>query len=156
MKRILISLSLLLVLATGCQQPTAIDTTAEEIKVRETFLAFIDAIERGDEEAYYSFLTEDFVGYDPGRPPLKVNDQFKKDMHSFFESTTFKLVDHDSQEVIVRDDIAIHRHTGTLVLGSKNDSTLGKMNMKINYLDVMKKQENGDWKFKMHTLNVSQ
>lgn len=156
MKKNLLILLLISLLTFSCNQTKEQNTTEEQERVEKTFVDFITAIEQADEEAYYSFLTDDFVGYDPGRPPLKLNDQFRSDMASFFETTTFKMTDHDTQEVIVRDDIAIHRHTGTIVLGSKKDSTLSKMTMKINYLDVMKKDENGDWKFKVHTLNMSQ
>lgn len=154
MKRyFLLILSLILF---SCGQPNnSVDTSAEEAKVRETFEQFIDAIEQGDMEAYLSYFTDDFVGYDPGRPPVEMNDTFREETKAFFESTSLKLTNHETQEVIVRDDIAVHRHTGTLLLGNKKDSSKA-MSMNINYLDIMKKQPDGSWKFKMHTVNVGQ
>ncbi len=140
---------------TGCNTPEKTNTEAEEAKVRETFDQFTNAIESGDMEAYLSFLTDDFVGYDPGRAPITISDSFKNDMQAFFETTSFKLTKHKTQEVIVRGDIAVHRHTGTLLLGSKKDS-VKSMAMNVNYLDVMQKNASGDWKFKIHTVNMSQ
>lgn len=141
---------------SACNEPKETDTTQEEARVTAAFDGFIQTLEQGDQEGYYTYLTDDFVGYDPGRAPLKLDDQFRKDMASFFETTTFKLKNHQTQEVIVRDDIAVHRHTGTIVLGSRTNDSLSPLTLKVNYLDVMEKDASGDWKLKIHTVNVSQ
>ena len=146
----LFGLLLSLVIMASCTNKQ-IDANKEQEAVRTTFNEFVKAIEKGDVDAYFSFLTDDFIGYDSGREAFTNSEEFKNEMRAFFKSNDFKLSKYSSQEVIVRDDIAIHRHKGVISIRPKNDTI--KIELDVKYLDVLKKQKDGSWKIYIHSLN---
>ena len=148
------TLAFLLLLIFGCTNTEKPDTRIEQEKVQQVFNDFISSIEAGDVNGYFSYLTDDFIGYDPGREPISNNEEFRKEMEGFFTANTFKLTNHKSQEVIVRNDIAIHRHKGTITISPKSDTTEIQMNVK--YLDILRKNDKGEWQIYMHTVNPNE
>jgi len=144
----------LLSIIAGCTNNQKADTSLEQEKVRKVFTDFINAIEAGDTDGYFSYLTSDFIGYDPGREPIYNGNEFREEMEAFFTANTFKLSNYESQEVIIRNEIAIHRHSGTITIKPKADTT--SIELAVKYLDILKKNESGDWKIYMHTVNPNQ
>jgi len=144
----------LLSIIAGCTNKQQTDTRLEQEKVRRVFTDFIAAIEAGDTDGYFSYLTDDFIGYDAGRKPIHIGNEFRDEMEAFFTANTFNLTNHESQEVIVQNDIAIHRHAGTITIKPKTDTT--SIVFDVKYLDILKKDESGNWKIYMHTVSPNQ
>lgn len=123
----------------------------EADKVRVAFNEFIHSIESGNVDGYFKYITSDFIGYDAGRGPITNMNELRTELEGLFLSHTFKLTNYESQEVIIRDDIAIHRHKGLIVLQSKADGNAIELDVK--YLDVMKKDNEGNWKLYIHSVS---
>lgn len=123
----------------------------EQEKVRQVFNSFVKAVEAGDVDAYVSHLTDDFIGYDAGSPPIADRDALRTMLTGFFAKNTFKVSNYKSQEVIISDGIAVHRHKGFITIVRKKDST--KTELEVKYLDVLEKNEKGEWKIKIHSVS---
>lgn len=146
------TLLLAFVLSFGLTSGKASGSNAEQEKVKQVFNNFIKAIEAGNADGYFSHITEDFIAYDPGREPISNGPAFKKEIEDFLEANNFKLSNYTSEEVIVREDIAVHRHRGTININPKGTDT--NIQLKVKYLDVLKKNTKGEWKIYMHTVNT--
>jgi ketosteroid isomerase-like protein len=145
------TLTLTLLLIIGCDKSDKSDTASEQEKVKQVFTDFINEIEEGNVDGYFSYITDDFIGYDSGREPITNLDTFRIELEEFFAANTFRLTNHKSEEVIVRDDIAIHRHRGLITIRPKADTL--KIQMDAKYLDILKKNESGDWKIYIHSVS---
>jgi ketosteroid isomerase-like protein len=145
------ALTLTLLLIIGCGKSEKSDTASEQEKVKQVFTDFITEIEAGNVDGYFSYITDDFIGYDAGREPITNLDTFRIELEEFFAANTFRLTNHKSEEVIVRDDIAIHRHRGLITIRPKADTL--KIQMDAKYLDILKKNESGDWKIYIHSVS---
>jgi ketosteroid isomerase-like protein len=133
---------------------TLVKDPAEQEKVRQTFNNFIKAIVAGNPEGYFAHITDDFIGYDAHLEPMTNGEEFRSMVRGLFEGHTFTFSNHKSEEVIVRGDIAIHRHQGTLTMKPKAGGESHSFNSK--YLDVMRKDENGEWKIYIQTVSPNQ
>jgi uncharacterized protein (TIGR02246 family) len=138
----------------GCGKSEKPDITVEQVKVRQVFKDFVKEVEAGDMEGYFSYITDDFLGYDAGMEPIKDRESLRSLLNGFFSDYTFSLTNHHSEEVIVRDDIAIHRHRGTVTYTPKDGTTPEKMDLK--YLDILRKNKNGEWKIYIHSASPNQ
>ncbi len=148
-RQTLILLSVILVLM-GCKDVTKTDTKEEQEKVRTLFTNWVkDITESESADAYFKYVTDDFILMEAGADQVSDKGKMKADINSLFASNTFHIENWQSQEVIVRDDIAIHRHSGLFVIKSKTDTTRQEINLK--YLDILKKDKNGDWKVYIHS-----
>jgi len=143
------ALAFTFLLIAGCAKNEKPDTLIEQEKVRQVFSDFIKTLEAGDVDGYFSYITDDFIGYDAGREPITDIAAFRSELGGFLANNTFELSNYKSQEVIVRNDIAIHRHRGTVTISPKGDTT--QMQLDLKYLDILRKNEDGDWKIYMHT-----
>ena len=144
-------LALILVLIVGCSKPVKPDTEAEQIKVRQVFTDFVREIEAGNTDGFFSYVTDDYLEYYLGEEPITNPDSLRSALESFFAINTFRLTNHISEEVIVRDDIAIHRHRGTISIKHKSETT--HVQLDVNYLDVLRKSKQGEWKIYIHSVN---
>ena len=90
-----------------------------------------------------------FLLMEAGADQVSDKEKMKADINSLFANNTFHVKNWQSLEVIVRDDIAIHRHSGLVVIKSKTDTTRQEINLK--YLDILRKDKNGEWKVYIHS-----
>ena len=152
--RIIITILMTLFVITGCGEGMKADDPAEQEKVRQTFNNFIKAIEAGDVDGYFAHVTDDYIAYSAHQPAAKNGKEFRTAVEGYFKGFTMTFSDHVSEEVIVRGDIAIHRHQGILTMTPKAGGDPVVLDSK--YLDVMRKNENGEWKIYMHTVSPNQ
>ncbi|NMM47722.1 YybH family protein [Marinigracilibium pacificum] len=150
-------LSLLLIMAIGLTcctnstETTTGDLNNEEQKIKELFTSWVeDVSENMDPDTYFKYVTNDFILSEPGTPAKPNDETLKTELIEFVNSyESIRLKDWNSEEIIIRDDIAIHRHSGVLVLQPKGDSLI--MEVSLKYLDVLKKNEDGEWKVYIHS-----
>ncbi|WP_298237297.1 hypothetical protein [uncultured Algibacter sp.] len=76
-------------------------------------------------------------------------DSIKSRVKNILTNYRVRLKDWKSIDIIIRNDIAIHRHSGVLVLMPKTDST--EIDISLKYLDILKKNENGEWRVYIHS-----
>lgn len=139
-----------LVLLFGCREVSEEDIAAEQEKVRTVFTSWVkDVVENQNADTYFNYVTDDFMIMEAGAPPLSDRDKIKAGWVDLFAASSIGLEDWQSQEVIVRDDIAIHRYTGIVVIKSKSDTS--KLEISLKYLDILKKDKNGEWKVYIHS-----
>jgi ketosteroid isomerase-like protein len=130
--------------------PPKTDTKGEQEKIRALFQNWVkDTSENEIADSYFKYVTDDFIIMEAGRDQSSNKEKMKVEIESLFASNTFNVENWQSQEVIVRDDIAIHRYSGVVIIKSKTDTT--KLEVSLKYLDVLKKDKNGDWKVYIHS-----
>lgn len=147
-------LILLLLPVLACHNESKPNPQSEKDDVEQVFTDFMKEVEAGNTNGYFNYVTKDFLGYDAGMEPITNQDSLRAFINDFFSNNTLHVIDRVSQEVIVRDDIAIYRHLGTMVITPKNDSVSVKIPVK--YLDVLRKNENGIWKMYIHSASPNQ
>jgi len=143
-----------LLIFLGCGTGDKPDDPAEQEKVRQAFNNFIKEIEAGNPDGYFAHVTDDYIAYDAHQKPATNGEELRSVVEGFFAAYTFTFSNHKSEEVIVRGDIAIHRHQGTLTMKPKAGGDPIDLNSK--YLDVMRKDENGEWKLYIHSASPNQ
>ncbi len=147
-------LILLFVSVLACNKKSESNSQVEKDTVEKVFTDFMKEVEAGNTDGYFKYVTKDFLGYDAGMEPISNQDSLRAFLNDFFLHNTLKVINRVPQEVIIRDDIAIYRHLGTMVISPKNDSVSVKI--PIKYLDVLRKNENGIWKMYVHSASPNQ
>ncbi len=147
-------LILLLLAVLACHKESKLNPQAEKDDVEQVFTDFMKEVEAGNTDGYFKYVTKDFLGYDAGMEPISNLDTLRAFLNDFFSHNRLNVIDRVPQEVIIRNDIAIYRHLGTMVISPKNDST--NIKIPVKYLDVLKKNENGVWKMYIHSASPNQ
>jgi len=107
--------------------------------------------EQGDVDGYFNFISENFVYI--GTPDFKTiddHDSLRLFLSAFFSDNAFSLPEWETHEVLIRGDLAIHRLSGIVYSWPKNDTTK-VFEEDRTYLDILKKDENGNWKAYLHS-----
>lgn len=134
----------------SCEMKTADDTEAEKEKIRNLFQTWVkDTAEKGDAATYFKYVTPDFMVSEPNSPVKSNRDSIASEVKIFLADNSIRLENWISEEIIIRQDIAIHRHAGVLVIMPKSDTSVIKLHLK--YLDILKKDVNGEWKTYLHS-----
>jgi len=122
---------------------------------RKSVAAFIGAT---DPEAalsvYMAIHTPDAVLMFPGRPALTGTEEIRPYIQEFCKAYRFDLPDLQTDDLVVKGDLAIHRYSGTAVLiprgGGESRHTARK------YVDVLRLGRDGRWKVALHIFNTNQ
>ncbi len=156
MKSILFQIVLLcaFMMMSACNETTNTNSKADRDAVEKVFTDFMKEVEKSNVDGYFRYVTPDFLGYDAGMAPITNTDSLRKFLTDFFSHNTLAVTDRVPQEVIIRDDIAIYRHTGTMVITSKADSS--SIRIPVKYLDILKKTREGTWKMYIHSESPNQ
>ena len=121
--------------------------------IRALLADIVRASEAGDAEAYVKYITDDALILAPGQPPI----QDKANIHSwltlFFTRYEFSLPQWTTNEVLVRGDVAIHRYSGVATLTSRKNGNVFVADRK--YMDVLRKEADGQWRVARHMLNLN-
>lgn len=149
----LLILTLILITGVACDRTDLIDTSLDEQQIKENFKHWVEGAERGDVEDYFNFITDDFIYLGPGARPISNRDSLRTFLTRFFNNNTFSLPTWETHEIIVGDDLAIHRYSGVAFIKAKNDSTILELDRK--YLDVLIKDTKGIWKAHLHSFSTN-
>lgn len=87
-------------------------------------------------------------------PPIADLDILRSMPVHILGSGTSDQSNHESNEIVVRCDIALQRHRGPVTISPKNDTT--RFRTDVKYLDVMRKNDNGEWKIYIHSSSPNQ
>ncbi len=125
----------------------------ERKKISQHLQKWIDVSEKGETDRYFDFITEDFVFYVQGLPPIDNRDSLRAFLEPFFRDNSFSLPEWETREIIITENIAIHIWSGIAYITSKDGSN--KFELDRKYLDIYRKDSNGEWKCYLHSLNTN-
>jgi len=104
-------------------------------------------------DAYVSMHTEDAVLMIPGMPEVIGSKKIHSFVLDFFQDYKFEFPEWKSEEIVVAGDWAFHRFSGIAVIIPKNGDDSIRLDRK--YLDIYRKQPNGEWKVARHIFNLN-
>ena len=150
MRKILTSLFIALAITTiGCESIS--NTASDERQIKEHIQNWIDVSEKGNTDGYFDLVTDDFVYYGPGEPPIENLDSLRAFLEPFFRDNTFSMPNWETREIIIKEDMAIHIWSAIAYIEPKEGGT--KVELDRKYLDVYKKDSDGEWKCYLHSYN---
>ena len=135
--------------AVGCNSNS--QTESDKQKIVEHLQDWIDVSERGETSRYFDFITKDFVYYGPGAQPIDNLDSLRAFLEPFFKIYTFSMPEWETREIIITENIAIHIWSGIAYTESKKNER--KFEFDRKYIDMYRKDQNGEWKCFMHSFN---
>lgn len=138
---------------TTCKSSNNDDNSINEKQIMELFKKLLEGSERGDVDAYFNCITDDFIYLGQGMRPISNRDSLRDFLGDFFTNYTFSFSNWTVHEIEARDDLAIIRYSGIAIITSKKDSSIFELDRK--YLDVAKKDTNGEWRFYLHSFNTN-
>jgi ketosteroid isomerase-like protein len=128
-----------------------LDASSDQEQIKEHIQNWIYVSEDGDTDRYFDFVTDDFVYYGPGEPPIENFDSIRAFLEPFFKDNTFSMPNWETREIIIREDMAIHIWSGIAYIEPKQGGA--KVELDRKYLDVYKKDINGEWKCYLNSYN---
>lgn len=147
---------IIVVLTVGCSStdtaPIA-NTEAEIAAIKAAFASLVKVSEAGDAEGYASYLTDDAIYLGPGQPAIMGKQKIRDFVADFFKNWNFSFPQWTTEEVIVAGEIAIHRYSGVATLTPKSGGEPLIADRK--YMDVMRKETDGQWRLARHMLNLN-
>ena len=147
-KRVLTVLAVIAM--TNCSVDKKSDLHEDEATIKALFPNLIKQfMETRNPDDYFERVTDDFVIMGCDFEPLTSMDSIKMEIKKLAESDVMMAIeDFQTHEIIVRDDIAIHRYSCFEIVNSKADTT--KKRFGFNYLDILKKTADNKWKIHLH------
>jgi uncharacterized protein (TIGR02246 family) len=152
MKRTLISISLLLLLLSGCNVEQDHTTTEEDLAAIRQFLEHSgEAVNAGDVEAEVNRFTEDGIYMWPGLPSIEGHEELRKFFERRFAEVEVQL-ENVTVEVEVSGDWAFDR--GKYVANIRSRSS-GKVQIHHGkYINILRRQADGTWRVARRIRNL--
>ena len=144
-------LTILAVIAMpSCDVDKKTDLNQEEAKIKTLFPDWIQRfMDTRNPDDYFEGVTDDYVIMGCDFEPLTSLDSIRLEIKKLAESDVMiGIEDFQSHEIIIRDDLAIHRYSCFEKVNSKTDTTTQRFG--FNYLDVLKKSSDNKWKIHLH------
>lgn len=142
---------LFILLLSNCQSETntVADEALEKEKVKKFYSTWVrEFMVTRKPDDYFKNVTEEFVLMGCGFEPITSRDTIRADLEKFDKDIEIEIADMQTKEIILRDDIAIHRYSCFEVLRSKSDTAVRRIG--FNFLDVLKKDKDDNWKMHLH------
>ena len=134
--------------------PNYNDNNASIKKLYETWHS---AVESSNIDGYINSLDKNITLIPPGGPIISGAENYREFLGPVFKSATYKIQDGE-YDIEVIGDIAIVRSRQTVYLTFKDNANQiqseGALQDNIttsDYLDILKRQEDGSWKCLVHT-----
>ena len=125
--------------------------------IKELYETWHNAVESSNINGYINSLDKNITLIPPGGPVISGSENYREFLGPVFESATYKIQDGD-YDIEVIGDIAIVRSRQTVYLTFKDNANKiqseGALQDNIttsDYLDILKRQEDGSWKCLVHT-----
>lgn len=142
---VLAALALAAIGAAWAQSNTG-NVEADQAAIRQVWVAYANAVETADVNAYMALWADDGVQMPPGAPPNVGKDMIRartvKGFGSRGDSTTVMQI--DPQEITVIGDWAYTRGLYTVTVTPKSGGTVGHVDGK--FMTVLRRQQDGSWK----------
>ena len=130
------------------------------IKIEELYKSWNTAVEESNIDGYIASLDENITLLPPGGPILNGIENYRKFLGPVFEASTYKLEEKGSDIEIVGDLAIVRKRTVvylTFKEGVENISSGGALQENVtdsNYLDILRRQDDGSWKCLVHSWKV--
>ena len=131
-----------------------------EADIREIKLLYKDwhnAVMSGDIDGYINSLDQNISLIPPLGPVVSGVDNYRNFLKTVFKSTSY-IVEAGEYDIEIRGDIAIVKNRTKVHLTYKHNKNNilpeGALNKNVttsDYLDILKRQENGSWKCLVHS-----
>ena len=125
--------------------------------IKKLYETWHEAVESSNIDGYIDSLDKNITLIPPGGPVISGAENYREFLGPVFESATYKIQDGE-YDIEVIGDIAIVRSRQTVYLTFKDnankiqsDGALQDNITTSDYLDVLKRQEDGSWKCLVHT-----
>ena len=125
--------------------------------IKKLYETWHEAVESSNIDGYINSLDKNITLIPPGGPVISGAENYRNFLGPVFESATYKINDGE-YNIEVIGDIAIVRSRQTVYLTFKDnankiqsDGALQDNITTSDYLDVLKRQEDGSWKCLVHT-----
>lgn len=117
--------------------------------------SFIDAPNpEAGASAYLALHTDDAVLMYPGMPAIQGHESIKAFILDFCQKYRFEFPEWETDELSVREDLAIHRFHGVAILIPRGGGEAVHRDSK--YLDVLRRGRDGRWRVAIHMFNTNQ
>lgn len=130
----------------------------DEIKIRKMYDRWSQAVRSQSIDGYISCLDDNIVMRPPGGPDIVGLDGYRAFLKPVFESATYERTTDDDYHIEIFGDFAIVRIRQTIHLTfigeAKTVASEGAIQKHVttsDYLDVLKRQDDGTWKCLLHT-----
>lgn len=130
----------------SCSQSPRDDSTEKE-RIKQDTGAWIRGVAKGDADDYFKFITSDFIFIGQGKP-ISGKDSIRSFLSASYANYIITMPKWESQEIEITDSLAVHQYTGIVFIQSRKDSSVIQSDRK--YLDVLKKDQKGEWKVYLH------
>ena len=125
--------------------------------IKKLYETWHEAVESSNIDGYINSLDKNITLIPPGGPVISGVENYREFLGPVFESATYKIQDGE-YNIEVIGDIAIVRSRQTVYLTFKDNANQiqseGALQDNIttsDYLDILKRQEDGSWKCLVHT-----
>ena len=125
--------------------------------IKKLYETWHEAVESSNIDGYINSLDKNITLIPPGGPIISGAENYREFLGPVFESATYKIQD-GKYDIEVIGDIAIVRSRQTVYLTFKDNANQiqseGALQDNIttsDYLDILKRQEDGSWKCLVHT-----
>ena len=142
---------------TVCLKAENISNNRDNQLIKELYETWHNAVESSNIDGYINSLDKNITLIPPGGPVISGSENYREFLGPVFESATYKIQDGD-YDIEVIGDIAIVRSRQTVYLTFKDNANKiqseGALQDNIttsDYLDILKRQEDGSWKCLVHT-----
>jgi uncharacterized protein (TIGR02246 family) len=137
----------------GCEPQPGGDSAADEAAIKSAFAEWVRVSEAGDATAYSTYITDDALFLGPDQPPVVGKAAIQPWVAGFFADWQFSFPQWTEDEVIVAGDVAIHRYSGVATLTPRNGGAPVIADRK--YMDVLRKEADGQWRVARHMFNLN-
>jgi ketosteroid isomerase-like protein len=137
-----------LILISACSESIKVDIEQEKqeiIKHTESWSNFTSP------EEYLNHVTDDFIYLPNGGDPITNRDSIYKMISNLCEFSDFSFPVWTSEEIIICNNLAIHRYSGEVYLHSRKDSSI-LLHDYWKYIDILRKTNEG-WRVSRHMFN---
>ena len=136
-------LAILFIMLVGCNTAAGPSAEADKKRITEMSAARAKAFNEGNAAAIAIHFTDDALLMAPGKPVAKGRDAVETYYQSIFSEYTTQLESH-YEEVEVSGQLAYGRGGAKVTLTPKKGGAV--MISTAKYLNILKKQPNGEWK----------
>ena len=127
-------------------------------KIEDLYSRWMNAAREKDIETYIGCLDESVTMHPPGAPPIRGHDGYRVFLKPVFESASYDGASQSERQVEIFGSLAIVRVRHTMYMKLKegvtriaSEGAIQKSVTTSDYMDVLKKQEDGSWKCLVHT-----
>jgi ketosteroid isomerase-like protein len=152
------SLLILIIIALGVTLATnnrgAMVAGQDEVaRINQLYEDWFRAVEEGDIPLYLSVLDPEIELIPTDADPIKATANYGEFLVGVFASNRFKIERLGDKEIEVREDLAYARYDYNII---RTDVASGKVyESKRNFVDVLRKNSDGDWHVFKHIWNYT-